>query len=272
MARGRLFLNAIGNFFGGLGEFLSKAGLILSCLLLFFSTFLLIAFTATQISAATGQLNIPLFNSTTRSTLALVGVDVSKIKAVDYPNVLSTALGAIAVLVTLWYTMAAAFAFSKHRRDLRKKALIQEVPVWEEGVDDLNAMHKYYKGAASVVVFSGNFSWLIASSATQPHPLLGEIDRLLQAGKIKFVSYKTEANIQQCLGARFSTYKPHFMFNSGVKLKCSLIEKGQRKVLIYMADTTVDPDGAKKVCVISGRDEAQYLLDTIDALCKKYKP
>jgi hypothetical protein len=230
-------------------------------------TYVLVAFTATQVAVATKQAPVPVLAGSTRWILSIVGVDTSKVTASDYPDVLSAAVGAVAVLVTLWYSVTTTAAFFRYKKDLQRKALVREEPVYQEGRDDLDAMEKYYRGAESVIVFSGDFSWLNSS-----HPLVAETDRLCQSRKIKFVSYKTEQDVRAGLGQRFSAYETQFVFDSGIKLKCSLVQKGQRKVLLYVADTTVDSDGAKKVCVISGKDEAQYLLQTIDELCKNYRP
>jgi CRISPR/Cas system-associated endoribonuclease Cas2 len=120
-----------------------------------------------------------------------------------------------------------------------------------------------------VIVFSGDFSWI-----KQNEDLETEIKRLSSEHKISFVSYKSANVVESAIGSALYTEfheRGQFRFDQNAQLKCSLVKINHSKIFIYKVDREAE-GGDKNVCIIPGKDDARYLLETLESLCQQYAP
>jgi hypothetical protein len=244
---------------------LSGIIILLSMLMMFFTTYILVTFTFTQVALSVGSSTS--FKKQTDFFLSLINIETNNLNPTQYTALLAAVIGAVAVLVTLWFSVASLISYLKHRNELSKKALIQKEMVYTDGEEDLKVMLRYYKNANSVIVFSGDFSWI-----SKNNELLRVIQRLSSESKISFVSYKSANVVESAIGSTlYNEFHQRFRFDQDTQLKCSLVKINHSKVFIYKVDREVE-GGDKNVCIIPGKDDARYLLETLESLCKQYAP
>lgn len=226
-------------------------------------TYLLWVLTVTQLNVAVGAPSA--FKSHADTALGWLGIDVVKLRTDQYVGVLSSVIGSVAVLVTLWFSVTTTVNYFRQRSALSRSAVIRKEAVELDGTDDLEIMLKYFKHADAVTVFSGDFSWLKIN-----HELLRHVRRLAAEEKISFVSYKPRETVRRAAGEElFELLERFFRFEPSCRLKCSLVTINQSRVFLYKVDRTIE-GGGRSVCVVSSKDDARYLLETLDVLCGRY--
>ncbi len=237
-------------------------GILLAILAMFYSAFVLVSLTSTQVSVSFGW--SPVFKSHTDGVLNLLGFKAADMSNQQYVSVLSALVGSMAVVVTLWFAIATLLKYIEQRRELANKAVIKKEIVHLDGKDDLAIMLRYFKDADAVTVFSGDFSWLLVDEK-----LRFQVNRLVRERKISFVSYKDELIVRNSVGQLYDQFAPYFRYEPSCRLKCSLVTINQTRVFLYKVDTTAE-GGDKSVCIVSSKDEARYLLETLNTLCARY--
>lgn len=237
---------------------------ILAILAMFLSTAILIAFTEAQISMSLG------IDSAAKQVpdyiFSYVGVDVGSLDSAKYVSLLSSSIGVVAVAVTLWFSFVTTIKYFNNIQEAKKHSIIGKAPVYEDGVDDLKVMLKYYKVANEVTVYSGDFSWV-----TKDEKLKIEVVRLASEQKISMISYKDESNVKAALNDSilFESLKDCFIFNSSVNKKCSLVRINNKAVFLYKVNNKVI-GGKNNVCILYGRGDGEYLVESISSLCKPH--
>jgi len=238
--------------------------MILSIIAMFIVTFALISFTLTQFTLSNEI--PPLLKQSSDFFLSLVGFDLAKLDEKKYIGLLSALIGSFTVLVTLWFAITTLVSYLKNIKELKDKSLIQKKLIVTDGEDDLRIMNEYYQGADSVIVFAGDFSWIQKNDN-----LKKEIEKLSKDDKIRFVSYKTENVVKAKIGEQmYEQFKSQFRFVDGHReIKCSFVKSSQSSVFLYKVDKRKS-GGENNVCIIPNKENAQYLLETLEKLCDKY--
>lgn len=228
------------------------------------ATVVLVAFTETQISISLG--NPSILKSVTDAVLDLLGVNYNGLSTDKYLSLLSSATGSVAVLVTLWFSVVTTVKYYNHRLEVERRSLVQMIPVYEDGKEDLDVMLKFYRKAEHVTVYSGDFSWISLNK-----DLKNEIIRLVSEKKISLVSYKSEAIVKQAIqdDNLYEKLRIMFSFDSHVDKKCSLVQSGSRKMFLYKVDRELE-GGNKSVCILFGKGEGEYLVESISSLSKPF--
>lgn len=238
---------------------------LLAILVLIFLTVFLISLTIGQFEnlGSTGDLSAKI----NTAVLSKFGIERSTSGEDEYRKLLSALIGTVAVLVTLWFAL---LTYLKHKHTqtlLRRNALIQNMPVLTDGVDDLNYMYKYFRQASSVTVFAGDFSWI-----KDHDDLYSEVTRLANEEKISLVSSKSRRLVKSAIDddILFNKLNKHFTYESGYNLKCSLVQNNTGSAFLYKVDNKSWGSGGKSVCIIHDKGDAAYLLESICKLCNPF--
>lgn len=246
----------------------ASLSIIFATCTMFLAAGVLYALTATQVATSVGGRVHPFWRSISNFVLKLMGTAPDRLEGSKYSEALSVVIGAVGVVVTVYFALTAFISILKSRRDLEKRSLIRSRRVFTDGVEDVDEMLRFYERAEWVVVFAGDFSWLNPASA-----LLSSVQRLASAGKITLVSYKSEETVRQSIESTVYAELAHcFRFEPDRKLKCSLVRVGHRNVLLYLVDAVADDIDYKQVCTVDGRDNARYLMETMENLCRPFIP
>ena len=116
---------------------------------------------------------------------------------------------------------------------------------------------------------------ILASYAREDEALLAIFARLNADNKITLVSSRTEDAVTRqmqtvesakSLLTNLKTAR-NILFDSGLPIKCSLIEDHRRHKLLYKYLTT---DGEFKMCTMRSTDESHYLLEALDDLVSNF--
>lgn len=254
----RLYWIKLNQFASNLSNFFILIGIFL----LFIIIGILIIFTLTQISIIFFQ--TPLLKPHADYILRIFRIDPTFLSEIQYVALLSSAVNAMAVIVTLSLAVISGLDYRKYKSDLKRQSIVKKKPVYIDCVDDLDIMLEYYKQAQKVTVFAGDFSWL-----TRNNDLKNEIVRLANDNKISLISYKSRQTVKNHIDdvTIFDLLEPRFRFDSNKIIRCSLVEKGGSKVFLYKSDQRII-EGEINVCIVYGKDEGQYLLEIIEQLSK----
>ena len=239
---------------------------ITAIIAMFACTIILISFTATQMNTEIGVGSI--YKDISNWTLNTAGISVADLNNQQYRSLLVSFTGSIAVLVTLWFSIITTIKYIYNRSELKRHSLIKKERIYQDGTDDLNVMLRFYKKADKVTVFSGDFSWINANTK-----LKSVILRLASEKKISLVSYKSRDDVIKAINDTeiFETLEPRFIFDNEMKIKCSLVNTNQSSAFLYKVDKLVE-GGGLNVCIISSRDDANYLLETLASFCIPFSP
>lgn len=189
----------------------------------------------------------------------IVGYDVVSLPPTQYSAILSTTSSTVALVVAICFAVFSAINLVKHRKDVKKQAIIQTKRVYVDGVDDLKIMLDYYKLAEKVVVYAGDFDWL-----TKNKDLKNEISRLAKEEKIDLFSHRDENTIKNSIDDDeiFNLLIPRFHFDYDKRIKCSIVETKGNQVFLYKSEQKI-VGRENNVCIIQGINEGQYLLQII---------
>lgn len=182
-----------------------------------------------------------------------------------YAAAVNAALSVTLILVTVWFSSWSVFNLWNYRRKLRQQQCVQNYPIHEDGVDDIRTMEEYYTDAEEIITFAGDFSWVKENNDLQQ-----AIQKM--GSRVKFVSSKTQQQVRDALGdPLFNELRQRFVvFESGARIKCSFIIYRGSKTFLYRTDT-MGPDRLRHraVCALHQTADTGYLLDAIEAICRK---
>ena len=171
-------------------------------------------------------------------------------------------------LITFFVVIHPIIARRKVEADVRKKQSIKLIRVYTRGTDDIGLMHKYYKNADSVIVYSGDFSWLQSET-----PLKKIVEELANNQKIKLVSSKNKDIVKHNIGDNLFeqlTQSNLIKYIDDKEIKCSLIVKGGVSTLLYLTkDEYSDVEDVMYMCIVTGRNESRFLLNAMELLMTK---
>lgn len=171
-------------------------------------------------------------------------------------------------LITFFVVIHPIIARRKVEADVRKKQSIKLVRIYNRGTDDIALMYRYYKNADSVIVYSGDFSWLGTET-----PLKKIVEELANNQKIKLVSSKNKDIVKNNIGdALFNQLSQSELIKyiDDKEIKCSLIVKGGISTLLYLTkDENSDVDDVMFMCIVTGKNESRFLLNAMELLMTK---
>lgn len=174
------------------------------------------------------------------------------------------------VLASILLAMVPALAYRRIKKALEEKQGLRSVKVETLGADDLRVMASHYRGAESVVVTSGDFSWLGLNLM-----LKGEVERLANDGAIKLVTWKTCDDIERQIGDRKLFGKIRTCITedpSKSQVKCSFLRyRGGERRLLYLYDRVGEDEVAERdyfVGIIVEQHDTRYLLRALETLCR----
>jgi hypothetical protein len=132
--------------------------------------------------------------------------------------------------------------------------------------DDLRMMAQVCGVAERIIVFSGDFSFLV-----EDERLRNTYTKLNGENKLTLVSSRSEPEVRLQLARLDATAtllralkaSGNILFNSDIPLKCSLVELHRRFQFLYKYRTF---DGRNKMCTLRGTDESNYLLEALNIL------
>ena len=127
-----------------------------------------------------------------RNTLGVLGIDIDTFGEADYIAFVSATLSTVTMIVMLGFVVVPIMAHLKQRRDLARASPIDVFPIHEQGKDDLREMFRYFRNASTVIIFSGDFSWVL-----EHRDLQKLLTSLAQKGDLRLVSYRSETEISK---------------------------------------------------------------------------
>jgi hypothetical protein len=180
----------------------------------------------------------------------------------EYHRTISISLNATLIIVSVLSAVVPFYNMFLYRRRLRRKQSLKIYPVYTDGVDDIQVMHRYYQRAEQILVFSGDFSWLRSDELIREE-LLRDVSR------VSFVSYKGEDAVRDALGNDLlDQVRDRFRFDCPTQMKCSLVKYGSEKVFLYKVFHPSRGKVDASVVVLLPTKDSRYLVDALDTLSK----
>ncbi|OYQ32598.1 hypothetical protein CHU95_17620 [Niveispirillum lacus] len=146
--------------------------------------------------------------------------------------------------------------------------------------NELIQMEKYYKNSKKVVVYAGDFSWLVDYSDLNylsraynriVHRLTGSnifivSEKLARDGKLFLHSHKSHPQVEAALQGHINKFIHNFQFDCPLQANFSLVYYEGKRVLLYLV-RHYDMHGcmkAKNLLVVSETEETQTLFKLIE--------
>lgn len=173
------------------------------------------------------------------------------------------------VLTSILMALIPGLAYRRIKMSLQTRQGLKSVKVETIGEDDLQVMARHYRGAESVLVISGDFSWLCAVEGVR-----SQVERLLTDEQITFVTWKGENEIKQhvdtgIFGKIQGAVKEDY---SKEGVKCSFIRyRGGERRLLYLYDLPSGNNVDEReffVGIIVEQQDTRYLLRALETLCR----
>lgn len=258
----------IGRLRRGVAEInIHASALMINLTLIFMWVFsvVLIILALDQISVTTKAAAPSMVTSATDRVLSLfVAGEVPKAQdkaRADLSGIIISATGAI---ITAVFAMIAWLVSKAESNSRARRSVIALTPVYnKDGLDDIELMVKEYRGASSVVVFGGDFSWMREAHKTQREiaEIRSLVTQLAKEKKIKLISYKDEASVKNSIGqAMLAELSGLMQYNSRLDgLRASFVNNPFGRVLIYKVHADHDD---MHICRITDRTpDGKELLD-----------
>ncbi|MCD4779051.1 MAG: hypothetical protein K8S27_00670 [Candidatus Omnitrophica bacterium] len=235
-------------------DIISNLIVIIGFIILVFFSVILLSLAWTQISIVYGQNQDDEMLSD--NIFEIIGINVDNLSPNQHSELLLFSSSIVAILVSFWFGIVPTFQYIRKKINIKKKAIIQIKKVYNDGIDDLIIMLKYYKMADNVSVYAGDFDWLAKNEN-----LKKEIERLAKENKIRLYSYKNAEAVSKNINdiELFNLLKDEFKFDRGKEIKCSLIETKGVNVFLYKSELK-SIGGDNSVCIVQGINEGIYLL------------
>lgn len=212
-----------------------------------------------------GNTPYPVAKTFVDLVLQLGGIN-THVADTNYINALGGLLNVMGIVLAIASFIVPALSYAAANRRAQRRSIIQSYLISEQGREDLAVMREHYADAERIIVFSGDFSWII-----QDEDLRQVITRLSQDGKITLVSYKSQSEIEKRLknDGLYASLENRFTHKRGLRLKCSIIRKGNVRTFLYRSDKMENGHRESRVYVVTETDESRYLLEVLESLCHK---
>jgi len=233
---------------------------------LFLLSFYFVCVTATYVAITSGQQPAQFFKKVTDYAFLLFRVETNELDAAKYSSIVTIVLNTSIMLITTWFAIVPLFTYWRFRSNLRKSSSFQVYPIFNDGVDDIAVMNKYFDGADTLTIYSGDFSFLPMNEQMKALCLT-----LANKGRLKLVSYKPEHEISKSLEESFFNYlksKNAIVSGSDKRIKCSYISYRSSSIFLYKYDFHGNNGREIYVCAVKETRDSRYLLDTLNALCQ----
>lgn len=184
------------------------------CLMLF-----AIVFLCADIAAGAKGLRPPWTTWLTVPMLDLLQADGATLRAHEYKSAVSTVLGTILAIVTIWFAVVLPYrSVSALKEELHQSEIVQIKPIHEEGVDDLRTLTELLEHAHKAVMFAGSYEWIVKpdkpseKSLEATRKLRGVLDKMIDKERITFVSnFASARDVRQKLEEHDSDFATKFM-------------------------------------------------------------
>lgn len=155
----------------------------------------------------------------------------------------------------LLLTVITAYSYFSKVSNFRKQSSFKKFRVYKSGVDDINVMKKYFKGADKIIIFSSTFSW-----ATKE----GIVEELETAGKgtKKLWLYSDDPETAKENLKEKDTLNKQLYENDGRPIHFSFVERDTARYILYRQEQNEETN----VILFSDKEESKGLFDIIDAL------
>ena len=237
-----------------------NALLFLCLILLIASTVVLLSLASAQVS---GQAGIQPLRPARAISDAFIRIIIGDVPGQQYATALASLLNVFIAIVSIMFAVVFP-VWAIYKQTTSKSLRIYRI--FEDGVDDLKVMLKYYRGAENVTVFSGDFDWVSKNPEVRK-----EISRLSREGKISLISYKSDQEVQTAFGDDdfFQELRSCFQFNSGREAKCSYVKHTGTSVFLYKFKKRDGGEMRPTVGAIHDSEDTRYLLQVLENLCHR---
>jgi len=219
-----------------------------------------------------------------------LGTNVEELeKEGKFAPVVSDMLVALAFVVAIVPLLQAWRYRWRLKTELRSAHGLEIFKVKKERIDDLAKMLEYYEGAEHITVFCGDFDWLQPSSIDR-NPKFSKCSKRLKKKmkkmtekmrdfvkeyasqeKITLVSSKSKGLVKDALrnggdDSLFEALKERVVFDQNVGIKCSLIEKVNRKYTFLYRSYAGDKKRLFNAHIFYKAEESEELINILRGL------
>ncbi|WP_149150345.1 hypothetical protein [Azospirillum brasilense] len=214
---------------------------------------------------------IPFLNAWLDSTTGIKGTPRT---SGEYLSAIDQLLNVCFAVITVAGIILTVFGVIRVRKPENSGISLVPLYFWR---NEIKLMASYYKGARSVRVYSGDFSWLMKNDS------ISWIDRaynfvsganiqkttreFCRKGAINFVSYKAENQVREALGQLFSDYSASFAYSSSLRAHFSFIEYPEHRVFLYLIKGRQNPNASsappRRMLIIRETDETRTLFQVL---------
>ena len=155
----------------------------------------------------------------------------------------------------LLLTAITVYSYFSKVSNFRKQSSFKKFRVYESGVDDINVMKRYFKGADKIIIFSSTFSW-----ATKK----GIVEELETAGKgtKKLWLYSDDHETAENNLSQNENLKKQLHKNDATPIHFSFVKRDTARYILYRQEQNEETN----VILFSDKEESKGLFDIIDAL------
>jgi hypothetical protein len=218
------------------------------------------------------------------------GSSAAQLTESQYASLVADMIAAFAFVMAAWAFVKARLYKSKVQRELAaakqdyderlktaqkefdKKLGIISCPIEVEEDDDLKWMVPHYEAGDRITVFAGEFAWLATNQAMKRR-----VCQLAREDKLKLVSYKTKAQVEQGFQRKnktelFNELKRCFRYESGLgstnKVVCTMIQQATSELKFLYKSGTGQSQHAFNAQVLNDTDSMRALLRILFELTK----
>lgn len=183
-------------------------------------------------------------------------------------NFLSFVINALLLFDTLFTIVVTLVSQRRKESALEKSAGIKKILIKENerGKADVKIMNDAYQGASRVMIFSGDFDWIVSEQVSE---IKDTMKKLAGQGKLELYSDKNVQVVKAALGGEYNTFKPYIKFSDSQDtklLRCSLVEKDNQVKFLYKQPIMEDGVENQYVCIVRSYNEAEYLVKLLQKL------
>jgi hypothetical protein len=249
------------NFISSASEFI----IFLSFILIILILLAVASITITYIRSSLSLQSVPLFYNISNFIFKLsLGKALNELTNNQQQYFLLIFINVFVFFTSLFFAVTPIFSYLKKKNDFKKTKSIRCEIIHTPGIDDLQIMGKYYKGADLITVFSGDFDWI----GKNPD-IYKEFVTLANKGDLCLVSNKEEEIVKEVLKDEiYSSLKGCFIFNKESDIKCSYVKRSNNEYFLYKQEYYVDGKEQQYVHILRTTDESRYLLSVLNMLIR----
>ena len=182
-------------------------------------------------------------------------------------NFLSFVINLLILLNTLLTTAVTIASQIAKEKKLERNTGIQKVAIASDkkGIDDVKIMNDEFRGASRVIIFAGDFDWIIS-------PIIKSTAvSLAKSGKLQLFSDELDIKtIKKTLKDDYVSFESCIRcfgkHDMSPKIRCSLVEKDNNYKFLYSQTLLEDGVEQNYVFIVRRYKEGQYLIDILNAL------